>query len=124
MFEFNGFTVTAILFAGAFPDTDPIQGILMKGKRSRNSKEKLIFARIKKENGGEFSIFDAVVLPLPSECKEAARIAEVTIGDSLTTATLKMLAGTAEISITLTDIDIEVYTETYVFRPARNLLEI
>lgn len=124
MFKFNGFIVTAILFASAFPDTNQLQGILMKGKKNRDSREKLIFAILKKEDGRNFSIFDAVVLPIPSDCKETAMLTEVTIGDALTSATLKLLLQTGEISVTLTDIDIEVYAETYAFRPVKNLLEI
>ncbi len=123
MFEFSGFNIIGILFSGAYPDTDHMQGILMKGKMSSDSKEKLIFAIIRKEDDGSFSVFDEAILPLPTDC-EVARTAEVTIGDKLTTATLKILRDTAEISITLADADIEYYTETYIFRPARNLLEI
>ena len=123
MFEFSGFNITGILFSGAYPDTDHMQGILMKGKMSSDSKEKLIFAIIRKEDDGSFSVFDEAILPLPTDC-DASRTAEVTIGDKLTTAALKILQDTAEISITLADADIEYYTETYVFRPARNLLEI
>ena len=124
MFEFNGFNITGILFSSTYPDSYHMQGILMKGKKNRDSKEKLIFAILKKEDDGSFSTFDAVVLPIPSDCKDTAMFTEVTIGDALTSATLKLLPQTAEISVTLTDIDIEVYAETYVFRPARNLLEI
>lgn len=125
MFEFNGFLITAILFASKFPDTEYMQGILMKGKRSKESKEKLIFAIIKDaDDGKNFSIFDAVVLPIPSDYKDAAMLTEVTIGDDLTSATLKTLPKTAEISVTLTDIDIEVYTENYVFAPALNMLKL
>ena len=125
MFKFNGFLITAILFASKFPDTEYIQGILMKGKRSMEGKEKLIFAIIKKDDAGKnFSIFDAVVLPIPSDYKDAAMLTEVTIGDDLTSATLKLLSKTSEISITLTDIDIEVYTENYVFTPASNMLKL
>ena len=123
MFEFNGFNIIGILFSGAYPDTDHMQGILMKGKMSSDSKEKLIFAIIRKEDDGSFSVFDEAILPLPTDC-EAAKTAKVTIGDKLTTATLQILADTAEISITFADADIEYYTETYIFRPARNLREI
>lgn len=125
MFKFNGFLITAILFASKFPDTEYIQGILMKGKRSMEGKEKLIFAIIKKDDAGKnFSIFDAVVLPIPADCKDVAMLTEITIGDDLTSATLKILPKTAEISVTLTDIDIEVYTENYVFAPAPNMLKL
>ena len=55
---------------------------------------------------------------------DAARIAEVTIGNKLTTATLRILADTAEISVTLEDRDIEYYKETYIFTPAPNMLEL
>lgn len=123
MFEFSGFNITGILFSEAYPDTDHLQGILMKGKMGREIKEKLIFAIIKKEDEGSFSIFDEAILPLPTD-SEATRSAEVTIGDKLTTATLKILADTAELSITLADADIEYYVESYTFRPARNQLEI
>lgn len=124
MFEFGGvFNITSILFSGTYPDTDHMQGILMKGRMGRDNKEKLIFAIIKKADNGNFIVFDEAILPLPAAC-DAVMNAEVTIGDDLTTATLKILRDTAEISITLADADIEYYTETYVFRPARNLLEI
>lgn len=124
MFEFNGFTFTAILFSSAYPDTDCMQSILMKGKKNRESKEKLIFAIITKGDGRKFSILDEVILPVPMDCPDAARIAEVTIGNKLTTATLRILADTAEISVTLEDRDVEYYRETYIFTPAPNMLEL
>ena len=71
-----------------------------------------------------FKILDDVILPVPKDCPDAARIAEVTIGNKLTTATLRILADTAEILITLEDRDIEYYKETYIFTPAPNMLEL
>ena len=64
------------------------------------------------------------MLPLPSACPDAARKAEVKIGGKLTSATLRFLMDTAEISIKLEDIDIECYRECYVFTPAPNILEL
>ena len=124
MFDFGGFTITGVLFSSVFPDTDRTQAILMKGRMHRERKEKLLFAIIEKQDGGSYSIFDEVILPLPTECPDATRIAEVTIGDALTTATLKFLVKTAEVSITLEDRDIEYYKETYIFTPAPNMLEL
>ena len=124
MFDFGGFTITGVLFSSVFPDTDCTQAILMKGRMHREMKDKLLFAIIEKQDDGTYSVFDEVILPLPAECSDAARIAEVTIGDALTTATLKILVETSEIAITLTDIDIEVYSENYIFTPAPNMLDI
>lgn len=124
MFEYNGFTITGVLFSGVFPDTDCTQAILMKGRRKRDGMEKLIFAIIEKGEGRRFKILDDVILPVPMDCPDAARIAEVTIGNKLTTATLRILADTAEISITLEDRDIEYYKETYIFTPAPNMLDL
>lgn len=124
MFDFSGFTITGVLFSCVFPNTYRTQAILMKGRRHRERKEKLLFTIIEKQDDGSYSIFDEVILPLPAECSDVARSAEVTIGDDLTTATLKILVETSEIAITLTDIDIEVYTENYIFAPAPNMLDI
>lgn len=124
MFDFSGFTITGVLFSCVFPDTDCTQAILMKGRIHRKRKEKLLFAIIEKQADGTYSVFDEVILPLPEECSDVARIAEVTIGDDLTTATLKILVETSEIEITVTDVDIEVYTEKYIFTPAPNMLDI
>ena len=124
MFDFGGFSITGILFSSVFPDTDCTQAILMKGRRKRDGMEKLIFAIIEKGEGRRFKILDDVILPVPMDCPDAARIAEVTIGNKLTTATLRILADTAEISITLEDRDIEYYKETYIFTPAPNMLDI
>ena len=74
-------------------------------------KEKLLFAIIEKQDDGSYSIFDEVILPLPTECLDAAMIAEVTIDYDLTAVTLKFLVKTAEVSITLEDSDIEYYRE-------------
>ena len=120
MFDFGGFSITGILFSSVFPDTDCTQAILMKGRRKRDGMEKLIFAIIEKGEGRRFKILDDVIM----DCPDAARIAEVTIGNKLTTATLRILADTAEISITLEDRDIEYYKETYIFTPAPNMLEL
>ena len=86
--------------------------------------EKLIFAIIQKDEENGFTIWDEAVLPLPSDCPDAAGKAEVRIGGKLTSATLKFLMDTAEISITLEDIDIECYRECYIFTPAPNILEL
>ena len=124
MFEFCGFSIINVLFSSVFPDMDCTQAILMKGRLHRESKEKLLFAIIEKHDDGSYSIFDEVILPLPSDCENAARIAEITIGDDLMAATLKFLMETAEVSITLEDRDIEYYKETYIFTPAPNMLEL
>ena len=124
MFDFGGFTITGVLFSSIFPDTDCTQAILMKGRMHREMKEKLLFAIIEKQDDGSYSILDEVILPLPAECPDATRIAEVTIGNKLTTATLRILVDTAEISVTLEDRDIEYYKETYIFTPAPNMLDL
>lgn len=124
MFDFCGFNIISVLFSSIFPDTDCTQAILMKGRRKRDGMEKLIFAIIEKGEGRRFKILDDVILPVPMDCPDAARIAEVTIGNKLTTATLRILADTAEISVTLEDRDIEYYKETYIFTPAPNMLEL
>ena len=124
MFEFCGFTITGVLFSNTFPDTDCTQAILMKGRRKRDGMEKLIFAIIEKGEGRMFKILDDVILPVPKDCPDAARIAEVTIGNKLTTATLRIFVDTAEISVTLVDRDIEYYKEIYIFTPAPNMLEL
>ena len=124
MFRFDGFDISAILFSNVFPDTQNTQAILLKGKKPDAEMEKLIFAIIQKAEGDGFTIWDEAVLPLPSACPDAARKAEVKIGGKLTSATLRFLMDTAEISIKLEDIDIECYRECYVFTPAPNILEL
>ena len=124
MFEFCGFSIINVLFSSVFPDTECTQAILMKGRRKRDGMEKLIFAIIEKGQERRFKILDAVILPVPKDCPDAARIAEVTIGNKLTTATLRILVDTAEISVTLEDRDIEYYRESYIFTPAPNMLEL
>lgn len=124
MFRFDDFDISAILFSNVFPDTQNTQAILLKGKKPAAEMEKLIFAIIQKDEGDGFTIWDEAVLPLPSDCPVAAGKAEVRIGGKLTSATLKFLRGTAEISITLEDIDIECYRECYIFTPAPNMLEL
>lgn len=123
MFNFSGFTITGILFSSIFPDTDYVQAILMKGRRNRDGRDKLIFAIIEKGQGRKFSILDEVILPVPKDCPDAVRIAEVTIGNKLTTATLRILMDTGEISVTLEDRDVHYYREAYIFAPATNMLE-
>ena len=124
MFRFDGFDISAILFSNVFPDTQNTQAILLKGKRPDAELEKLIFAIIQKDEENGFTIRDEAVLPLPSACPDAARKAEVKIGGQLSSATMKFLMDTAEISITLEDIDIEHYQECYIFTPAPNMLEL
>lgn len=124
MFEFCGFTITGVLFSSIFPDTDCMQAILMKGRKKRDGRDKLIFAIIEKGQGRKFSVLDEVILPVPKDCPDAARIAEVTIGNKLTTATLQILMDTGEISITLEDRDVHYYREAYTFAPATNMLEL
>ena len=124
MFNFSGFTIIGVLFSSTFPDMDHTQAILMKGRRRKDGGDKLIFAIITKGDGRKFSILDEVILPVPKDCPDAARISEVTIGNKLTTATLRILADTAEISVTLEDRDVEYYRETYIFTPAPNMLEL
>lgn len=124
MFESCGFTITGVLFSSIFPDTDCMQAILMKGRKKRDGRDKLIFAIIEKGQGRKFSALDEVILPVPKDCPDAARIADVMIGNKLTTATLRILADTAEISITLEDRDVEYYRETYIFTPTPNMLDL
>ena len=124
MFDFGGFTITGVLFASTFPDTDCMQAVLMKGRRKRDGRDKLILAIIEKGQGRKFSTLDEVILPVPKDCPDAARIAEVTIGNELTTATLRILMGTGEISVTLEDRDVHYYREAYIFAPATNMLEL
>ncbi|HIW37052.1 MAG TPA: hypothetical protein IAA30_08745 [Candidatus Treponema faecavium] len=124
MFDFGGFSISNVLFSSVFPDMDSTQAILMKGRRKRDGMEKLIFAIIEKGEGRSFKILDNVIFPVPKDCPDAARIAEVMIGNKLTTATLRILVDTAEISVTLENRDIEYYKETYIFTPAPNMLEL
>lgn len=124
MFRFDGFDISAILFSNVFPDTQNTQAILLKGKKPEAEMEKLIFAIIQKAEGDGFTIWDEAVLPLPSDCPDVAGKAEMRIGGKLTSATLRFLMDTAEISIKLEDIDIECYRECYVFTPAPNILEL
>ena len=124
MFRFDGFDISATLFSNVFPSAPNSQAILLKGKKPDAEMEKVIFAIIQKDEGDGFTIWDEAVLPLPSDCPVAAGKAEVRIGGKLTSATLKFLRGTAEISITLEDIDIECYRECYIFTPAPNMLEL
>lgn len=124
MFRFDGFDISAVLFSSIFPAGRYAQAILLKGKRPDAEMEKLIFAIIQKDEENGFTIWDEAVLPLPSACPDAARKAEVKIGGQLSSATMKFLMDTAEISITLEDIDIECYRECYIFTPAPNILEL
>ena len=124
VFRFDGFDISAILFSNVFPSAPNSQAILLKGKKPDAEMEKIIFAIIQKDEENGFTIWDEAVLPLPSACSDAARKAEVKIGGKLTSATLKFLMDTAEISITLEDIDIEHYQECYIFTPAPNMLEL
>ena len=124
MFRFDGFDISAVLFSSIFPAGRYAQAILLKGKKPDAELEKLIFAIIQKDEENGFTIWDEAVLPLPSSCPDAARKAEVKIGGQLSSATMKFLMDTAEISITLEDIDIEHYQECYIFTPAPNMLEL
>lgn len=124
MFRFDGFDISATFFSNVFPSAPNSQAILMKGKKPDAEMEKLIFAIIQKDKEHGFTIWDEAVLPLPSDCPDAAGKAEVRIGGKLTSATMKFLMDTAEISITLEDIDIEHYQECYIFTPAPNMLEL
>lgn len=124
MFRFDGFDISAVLFSSIFPAGRYAQAILLKGKKPDAELEKLIFAIIQKDEENGFTIWDEAVLPLPSACPDAARKAEVKIGGQLSSATMKFLMDTAEISITLEDIDIEHYQECYIFTPAPNMLEL
>ena len=124
MFRFDGFDISATLFSNVFPSAPNSQAILLKGKKPDAEMEKIIFAIIQKDEENGFTIWDEAVLPLPSACPDAARKAEVKIGGKLTSATLKFLMDTAEISITLENTTLEHFKESYTFTPAPNMIEL
>ena len=124
VFRFDGFDISAILFSNVFPDTQNTQAILLKGKKPDAEMEKLIFAIILQEEENGFSIWDEVVLPLPADYPESARMAEVTIGGDWIYATVSFHLETKEISITLENTALDHFKESYTFTPAPNILEL
>ena len=79
-------------------------------------------SRISKEQEEPSALLDEVILPVPKDCPKVARIAEVTIGNDLTTATLRILADTAEILVTLEDRDVEYTRKCTSLRLPRTCL--
>lgn len=124
MFRFDGFDISAILFSNLFPSAPNSQAILLKGKKPDAEMEKLILAIILQEEENGFSIWDEVVLPLPADCPESSRMAEVTIGGDWIYATVSFHLETKEISITLENTALDHFKESYTFTPAPNILEL
>lgn len=124
VFKFDGFDISATLFSIVFPSAPNSQVILLKGKKPDAEMEKVIFAIILQEEGNGFSIWDEAVLPLPADCPESSKMAEVTIGGDWLYATVNFHLETKEISITLENTALEHFKERYTFTPAPNMLEL
>ena len=124
MFRFDGFDISAILFSNVFPSAPNSQAILLKGKKPDAEMEKVIFAIIQKDEGNGFTIWDEAVLPLPVDCPESSKMAEVTIGGDWLYATVNFHLETKEISITLENTALDHFKESYTFTPAPNMLEL
>ena len=124
VFKFDGFDISATLFSNVFPSAPNSQAILLKGKKPDAEMEKIIFAIILQEEENGFSIWDEVVLPLPADCPESSKMAEVTIGGDWLYATVSFHLETKEISITLGNTALEHFKERYTFTPAPNMLEL
>ena len=123
VFRFDGFDISSILFSNIFPSAPTSQAILLKGKRPDAEMEKIIFIIQKDEENG-FTIWDEAVLPLPADCPESSKMAEVTIGGDWLYATVSFHLETKEISITLENTALEHFKERYTFTPAPNMLEL
>ena len=124
MFKFDGFDISATLFSNVFPSAPNSQAILLKGKKPDAEMEKLIFAIILQEEENGFSIWDEAVLPLPVDCPEYSKMAEVTIGGDWLYATVSFHLETKEISIMLENTALDQFKESYTFTPAPNMLEL
>ena len=124
MFRFDGFDISAVLFSSIFPAGRYAQAILLKGKKPDAELEKLIFAIIQKDEENGFTIWDEAVLPLPADCPESSKMAEVTIGGDWLYATVSFHLETKEISITLENTALEHFKERYTFTSAPNMLEL